>query len=183
VAGRAPYALGMAELTRVVEVLQRTPGVLRALLVGLSPEWTHHGYGPETWSAYEVVGHLTVAERLEWMPRVERVLEHGESRPFDPFPQKATVSPSSGPGLSELVEEFASLRRASLAALEARRLTGADLLRTGTHPALGRVTLGQLLSTWAVHDLHHLRQAELAVAWQYREEVGPWRAFLNTLSR
>jgi hypothetical protein len=173
----------MIDLPDAVDMLQRTPGVLRALLGGLPASWTHGNYGPGTWSAYEVVGHLIAAERDDWFPRIRRILDRGESTPFDPFPHNATTPPGSGPPLVALLDEFASLRARSLRDLESLRLTPADLARAGTHPALGRVTLGQLLATWTVHDLHHLRQAALAMAWQYRDEVGPWRAYLNTLTR
>ena len=171
----------MHDLARTVEILERTPAVLRGLLLGISEMWTHGRYGANTWSARDVVGHLIVAEGDDWMPRLRRILEHGESRPFDPFPHDATAPP--GAALPALLDEFQRLRAASLRDLRALNLAPPDLDRTGTHPSLGRVTVGQLLATWAVHDLHHIRQACLAMAWQYRDEVGPWRAYLNTLAR
>ncbi len=172
----------MHTLSSTLEILQRTPAVLRSQLLGLSEAWTHGNYGEGTWNAYQVVGHLIVAERDDWMPRLRRIMEHGERRPFDPFPHDATAARASAVPLSELLDEFQRARETSLRDLRALNLTPADLDRTGTHPALGRVTVGQLLSTWAVHDLHHLRQVFLAMAWQYREDVGPWRAYLNTLA-
>jgi uncharacterized damage-inducible protein DinB len=162
-----------------IAVLERTPAVLRTLLLDLPDSWTAHNYGPNTWSAHQVVGHLIVAERDDWMPRLRRILEHGESKPFDPFPHDAT----SDAALPAMLQEFARLRTGSLRDLQQLNLTTMDLARTGTHPALGRVTAGQLLSTWAVHDLHHLRQICLSMAWQARTDVGPWRAYLNTLTR
>lgn len=133
--------------------------------------------------AHEVVGHLIVGERDDWMPRLRRILQEGELRPFDPFPHDATISPGSGRPLGDLLTEFASLRMAGLDELWSLRLSPDDLARTGLHPSLGRVSVGQLLATWAVHDLHHLRQIGLAMAWQCREQVGPWRVYLNTLHR
>lgn len=186
----------MSSLPHTLEILHRTPATLRALLLGLSDHWTLANYGPGTWSAYQVLGHLIVAERDDWIPRLRIILQHGESRPFDPFPHDATISPAppgvatSGvapPGaatpLSQLLEEFDRLRSANLRELLAFNLSPADLERTGTHPALGRVTAGQLLATWAVHDLHHIRQTCLAMAWQHRDEVGSWRTYLNTLTQ
>lgn len=167
----------------VMDVLSRTPGVVRELVAGADPRWTGGNYGEGTWSAAEVVGHLITAERDDWMPRVRRILKDGEAVPFDPFPHQATKKPAPGQGLDGFVREFGELRALGLAELRGLSLTPADLSKCGTHPALGRVTLGQLLSTWAVHDLHHLRQMALAMAWQYRDEVGPWRAYLNTLAR
>ncbi len=170
-------------IERTTEILERTPIVVGALLGGLGPEWTERNYGEGTWSAYEVVGHLIVAERLDWLPRIGRILECGELRAFDPFPHDAAISPASGVGLATLLDEFAEQRAASLSQLRGLGLTAEDLERTGMHPALGRVSMSQLLAAWAAHDLHHLRQIGLAMAWQYRQEVGPWRAYLNTLVR
>lgn len=172
----------MHDLSRTLEVLDRTPAALRELLSGLSDPWTRGRYGEGTWSACEVVGHLIVGERDDWMPRLRTILRHGESRPFHPFPHDATSEDQTVP-LADLLDEFQRLRTANTRELRALNLSATDLARTGVHPALGRVTAAQLLATWAVHDLHHLRQTCLAMAWQYRDDVGPWRAYLNTLDR
>jgi len=171
------------DLPRTLEIIERTPAVLRSLLLGVSDSWTKGRYGERTWSAYEVVGHLIVAEKEDWMPRLHRILEHGERVAFDPFPHDSTVSRDSLIPISDLLDEFQRLRARNLHDLRSLNLSPVDLERTGMHPALGCVTAGQLLATWAVHDLHHIRQACLAMAWQYRENVGPWRAYLNTLTR
>ncbi len=172
----------MHKLSRSIEILERTPAVLRSLLLGLPDFWVGGDYGPGTWSALQVVGHLIVGERDDWIPRLRRILEHGESVPFDPFPHDATAA-APGTPLEELLDEFERLRAENLRELHAINLSHADLERTGTHPAFGRVTASQLLSTWVVHDLHHLRQISLAMAWQYRDAVGPWCQYLNTLNR
>lgn len=172
----------MHDLPRTLEILDRTPATLRTLLSGLSDPWTRADYGDGTWSAYQVVGHLIIGEREDWMPRLRTILKHGEGRPFAPFPHDAT-SPDQTTPLADMLDEFQSLRAANTRELRTLSLTPADLERSGTHPAFGRVTAAQLLGTWAVHDLHHIRQACLAMAWQYRDEVGPWRAYLNTLHR
>ncbi|MFZ4573801.1 MAG: GNAT family N-acetyltransferase [Phycisphaerales bacterium] len=172
---------GGHDLAQTLAVLERTPGVLDALLRGVPSEWTQHNYGERTWCAREVVGHLIVAERDDWVPRLTRIIECGETRPFDPFPHDSTVN--TGVLLDELLDEFARLRQRSLREVAAMNLTPVVQCRTGIHPALGRVTVAQLLATWAVHDLHHLRQIALAMAWQYRDSVGPWREYLNTLAR
>ncbi len=173
----------MHDLSQTVEILGRTPAVLHSLLHGVSDSWAKGRYGEGTWNAYEVVGHLIVAERDDWMPRLRRILQDGESRPFDPFAHDATADPAMKTPLPTLLHEFQRLRTGNLEDLRALNLSPADLARTGMHPALGRVTAAQLLSTWTVHDLHHIRQACLAMAWQYRDDVGPWRAYLNTLQR
>jgi uncharacterized damage-inducible protein DinB len=168
-------------LGHVESVLERTPRVLDALLRGQQSDWTHGNYGSGTWSAYEVVGHLIVAEKDDWVPRVRMILEQGEARAFDPFPHDAAIHPSSGRSLDALLDEFAARRGESLGVLRGFTLTESDFARRGRHPSLGPVTLGELLSTWAVHDLHHTRQIGRAMAYQARGLVGPWRAYLNTL--
>ena len=173
----------MHDLPSLLTILRRTPDVLHILLNDLEAGWTHASYGSGTWSAYEVVGHLIAAEQDDWMPRARRILEHGTSIPFEPFAHQSTISPSGGPPLSALLEKFRLLRAENLRALQSLSLTPAELDRRGLHPALGEVTLRQLLTTWTVHDLHHLRQIALAMAWQARDEVGPWREYLNTLHR
>lgn len=170
-------------LEHAMAILERTPRVLDSLLRGLPSEWTHRHYGSGTWCAYEVVGHFIINEHLDWLPRLRRILQHGESVAFDPFPHDATIKPNSGRSLESLLDEFAAMRYQSLRDLRSLHLSPTDLDRAGTHPAFGRVTASQLLATWVVHDLHHLRQISLAMAWQYRDAVGPWRAYLNTLSR
>jgi uncharacterized damage-inducible protein DinB len=168
-------------LPNTIATLERTPPTLRALLTGLDPALTQANYGEGTWSAYEVVGHLIVGEREDWIPRARIILEYGPARPFDPFPHDATIHPTSGRPLEDLLDEFATLRAANLDTLRAMRLTPDHLALKGTHPALGQVTLAQLLATWATHDLHHTRQICRALAHQSRNLVGPWRDYLNTL--
>ena len=170
-------------LTRTVSVLERTPRVLDTLLRGLDPALTLSDYGPGTWSAYNVVGHLIIGEREDWIPRARRILEHGTARAFEPFPHDATIRPESGRSLASLLDEFAALRAESLRALAAMRLGPSELSLKGRHPAFGEVTMQQLLATWEVHDVHHIRQACTAIAYQSRELVGPWRAYINTLPR
>lgn len=162
--------------------LARTPSVLRELFAGATPEALVSPYAPGSFSPYNAVGHLIIGERTDWIPRARIILEHGESRPFDPFGHQSTIEPAEGPPPGELLAEFTRLREDNLAALDAMRLTEADLARTGTHPALGVVTLGQLISTWAAHDLHHTAQVCKGLAAAYRDRVGPWRAYLGILT-
>ena len=136
--------------------------------------------GNDTWSAFVIVGHLIVGERTDWMPRVRIILERGEARPFDPFDRSAE-SEIQGKSLEQLLDEFARLRRENLAALQALNLQPDDLARRGRHPALGAVTLAELLATWVVHDLTHLHQLSRVMAHQYRDAVGPWNVYLGVL--
>ncbi len=162
-------------------VLRRTPATLRALLLNLPACWTDAVEGPDTWSPFDVVGHLIHGERSDWMPRVEHILQHGESVAFRPFDRDAMFTESKGRSLPELLDTFADLRAESLARLSVLGLTDADLNRRGTHPEFGAVTMGQLLATWTAHDLGHLAQVTRVMARQYTETVGPWRAYLSLL--
>ena len=164
-------------------VLVRTPAVFRVMLTGLGSEWIGANEGGESWSPFDVLGHLVHGERADWIPRVKIILEQGESRPFDPFDRSAQFEESKGKDLEELLDEFETLRRDNLEALEGLELEFEDYNRTGTHPDLGTVTLRQLLSTWAVHDLGHIAQAARVLAKQYADEVGPWRAHVPVLDR
>ncbi len=164
-----------------IALLTRTPATLDALLRGLPDIWVRSNEGKDTWSAFDVVGHLIFGERTDWMPRVRIILEHGEARPFDPFDRLAQFKGSQDKSLGQLLDDFARLRRENLAALQKLNLQPEDLTRRGRHPALGVVTLSELLATWAVHDLTHLHQLSRVLAHQCRNAVGPWNAYLGVL--
>jgi len=168
-------------LTETISLLARTPAALNALLRDLPEIWTLRNEGEKTWSAFDVIGHLIHGERTDWMPRAKRILESGESRPFDPFDRWAQEQESLGQSLEQLLDEFVRLRWENLNELRGLNLTEQDMERRGRHPALGIVTLSQLLSTWAVHDLTHLHQISRLMAYQYRNTVGPWGAYLGVL--
>ena len=171
------------ELTEGLAVLERTPGALRALLAGLPPRWIDGDEGPETFSARENVAHLIHGERTDWIPRARIILAQGTGRRFEPFDRFAHQRESAGKGIAELLDELAQLRAANLATLRGWTLGERELALQGEHPALGTVTLRQLLATWVAHDLGHVAQIARVLAKQYREEVGPWRAYLPVLDR
>jgi hypothetical protein len=170
------------EIDEATTLLARTPATLDALLRGLPDGWIHAHEGGETWSPFDVIGHLIHGERTDWLPRVKIILEDGEARTFPPFDRFAQFEASKGRTLASLLDEFAHLRRSSLDGLAALRLSDADLTRAGRHPAFGLVTLRQLLATWVVHDHDHIVQVARVLARQYTEEVGPWRAYLRVVS-
>ncbi len=170
------------QLQKSIQILQRTPATLRALLSGLSEEWVAGNEGPETFSPFDVVGHLIHGERTDWIPRARIILQHGPSQPFEPFDRFAMWEENRDKTLASLLDTFEVLRRENLAALERLRLSEADLDRKGTHPELGAVTMRQLLATWAVHDLNHIGQIARVMARQYESEVGPWREYIGILS-
>ncbi len=167
-------------LAEAVAVLERTPASLSALLRGLPDWWVRATEGEGTWSPYDVIGHLIHGERKDWLPRVRHILA-GDQRPFEPVDRKAQFTESQGRSMDELLATFAELRRESVAALLEMNLTRTDLDRTGQHPALGTVTLGQLLATWVTHDLDHVGQIARTMAKRYTHAVGPWSAYLSIL--
>ena len=168
-------------LDQTIALLARTPATLNALLRDLPGAWTSANEGEQTFSPFEIVGHLAHGERADWIPRVRMILDFGESRSFVPFDRFAQQRESEGKSLPTLLDEFGSLRAENLAQLRALNLTEQDLARRGKHPRLGTVTLSQLLATWAAHDMTHLHQVSRTLAHQYREAVGPWSEFLGVL--
>jgi hypothetical protein len=168
-------------LAETTEVLTRTPTTLNALLRGLPSIWVRRNEGNDSWNAFDIVGHLIVGERTDWIPRVRILLENGGARPFDPFDRFAQLKESQGKSMEQLLDDFGRLRRENLAALQALNLQPEDLTRRGRHPVLGAVTLSELLATWAVHDLTHMHQLSRVMAHQYRDAVGPWSAYLGVL--
>ena len=163
----------MFRVDEALPVLQRTPGALRALLQDLPDAWTSATEGPNTWSPFDVVGHLIHADRTDWVPRVKHILRHGDAVPFPAFDREAMFAASSGLSLTELLDTFDRLRKDSLARLAELELTDADLARSGLHPQFGAVTLDQHLATWVAHDLGHVSQVVRVMARQYTDAVGP----------
>jgi hypothetical protein len=169
------------DVEQATEILSRTPSVFHALLRDLADPWVLSNEGGESWSPFDVLGHLIHGERADWIARASLILEKGETQKFDPFDRFAQLDESKGKSLVDLLNEFAVLRSGNLATLREWKLTAADLERRGRHPEFGVVTLSQLLSTWVVHDLGHIGQAARVMAKQYAEEVGPWSAYLTVL--
>jgi len=169
------------DLDQAMEILERTPRVLRAMLAGLTDGWVHGNYGENTFSPFDVVGHLLTGEMTDWIPRVKLILEHGPAKPFAKYDRYAQFEDSPNKSLAQLLDEFERARAANVAALRELRITPPQLAKRGRHPALGEVTLENLLATWAAHDLNHVAQIAKAMATQYEEAVGPWREYLGIL--
>lgn len=170
------------DLKEALEILARTPSILRTQIQGLSPGWLINDYGQNTWSVHQVIGHLIWGERTDWIPRIKHILKHGNSVMFEPFDRSGHHSLCEASSTIELVDLFESARNESLKALRILRLAEVDFTKTGLHPTLGAVTLGQLMATWTVHDLNHIAQINKAMAFQCRDLVGPWRECLSILS-
>jgi hypothetical protein len=171
------------QLENAIEVLSRTPSALNSLLRDVSDDWTHKNEGGESWSPFDILGHMVHGERADWIPRARIIIDHGTARPFDPFDRFAMFEESKGKSMNDLLDEFDLLRRKSLEELESLNITPDKLQSPGTHPSLGEVTLAQLLSTWVVHDLSHTAQITRVMCRQYTDEVGPWAAYLPILKR
>lgn len=171
------------QLDQATEILRRTPATLNSLLHQLPNEWALSNEGPDSWSPFDVIGHLIHGEESDWIPRAKIILGYGEDRPFAPFDRFAMFERSRGKSLSDLLTTFERLRAESLKELEKMNLTPEMLRKRGRHPELGVVTLSQLLSTWVVHDLGHVGQIVRVMAKQYDEAVGAWRDYLPVLSR
>lgn len=171
------------QLDQAVDILSRTPQTLSRLLRGLPDEWVRSNEGEASWSAFDVLGHLIHGEETDWISRARIILEHGESRAFEPFDREGMLEKSIGKSFADLLDDFESLRANNLKALAEMDLTADKLKLRGTHPSLGVVTLEQLLATWVIHDLSHIAQIARVMCKQYDVEVGPWKAFFPILIR
>lgn len=168
-------------LENTIALLSHMPPALGALLCGLPDDWTMCNEGQNTWSAYDIVGHLVHCEIDDWIPRARRILADGETTPFDPFDRQGHRKLVVGKTLAQLLDDFAARRAANVDELRSWKLASADLEKRGLHPALGPVTLSELLAAWAAHDLNHLHQMARVMAHPYREAVGPFRAYLGVM--
>ncbi len=169
------------KLNQSIQILQRTPAVLQTLLSGLADDWINKNEGGDTWSAFDIVGHLLYGEKTDWMVRMEIILESGTSETFIPFDRFAQFNESKGKSMDNLLNAFTSARKQNIEKLSSAKLTEKLLDKKGVHPAFGEVTLRQLIATWTVHDLAHLSQITRVMAKQYKEETGPWLQYINLL--
>lgn len=170
-------------LPNAIQILERTPVVFRALMRGLPDAWTAPNEGGDTFSAIDNLGHVIHGERTDWIPRARLILAQGQNVRFTTFDRFAHRTERAGKSVAQLLDELEGLRRANLDEVKGWRLTDRELVLEGEHPALGRVTLSQLLATWVVHDLGHVAQTSRVLAKQYRSAVGPWREYLPVLDR
>ena len=173
----------MFTVERSIQILERTPEVLGLLLQDISDDWTSNNEGGESWSVYDVIGHLIHGEETDWIPRIEIILSEREDKTFRPFDRFAQLSKLKTVPLKTLVDKFKTLRKKNIERLRSKSLTEKMLQEKGIHPALGEVTLAQLIATWVVHDLDHLSQISRVMAKQYKSEVGAWSEYLKILKQ
>lgn len=175
------------DIEQAIDVLSRTPRVLSAMLNGMngtpSEPWAMNNYGPDTFSPFDVIGHLIHGEKTDWIPRARIILDYGEDRPFETFDRYAMYEANRGKHMDELLDTLAKLRAENIENLRAMKITEKHLALTGIHPELGRITLGNLLATWVCHDLSHTHQIAKSMAFQYRDNVGPWRDYITLLPK
>ena len=169
-------------MEKSIEILERTPEVLETMLQNVSADWTENNEGGETWSVFDVLGHLVHGEKTDWIARMEIILSDAPDKKFAPFDRFAQFEDSEAKTLRELLEEFKGLRKKNVDVLRSKKLTTENLEQKGVHPAFGEVTLKQLLATWTVHDLDHISQISRVMAKQYKEAVGPWTQYLKILN-
>jgi DinB superfamily len=168
-------------IEQAIEILERTPAVCTALLAGLSNDWVMNNEGPETFSPYDVIGHLIHGEKTDWTERTKMILDFGNTKTFVKWNRFAQYEESKGKSLVQLLDEFAVIRKQNIAWFKSLQLTETDFDKKGMHPVLGEVTLKNLLSTWVAHDLTHIAQITRVMAKQYKEEMGPWPQFFRIL--
>lgn len=171
------------DLKKSLDILTRTPYVLDTLIGGIDDEWIHNNEGKDTWSPFDIVGHLIHGERTDWIPRTNLILSDSPTKEFESFNRFAQFEESKGKTLHQLLDTFKILRKENIFVLKSKNITGEDLSKKGVHPAFGEVTLKQLLATWTAHDLSHLAQIARVMAKQYTHEVGPWKQYLPILTR
>ena len=170
-------------IEEAILILERTPLILTAQLKDLSENWTNANEGPNTWSPFDVLGHLLHAENTDWILRLEIILSESTDKLFKPFDRFAQLEESGGKTINQLFEEFGFARKKNLEILRSKNINESILEMEGIHPNFGNVTLRNLLSTWVAHDLNHLSQINRVLANQYKEEVGPWSEFLRILNK
>jgi DinB superfamily len=168
-------------INKSIEILERTPHVLIQLTNNLSADWTMNNEGGETWSVFDVIGHLIHGEKTDWIIRIEIILSEGANKEFEPFDRFAQLKVSKGKSLEQLLKEFLAVRESSLKKLKGFKLTENDFNKTGIHPKFGTVTLSQLIAAWTVHDLDHISQISRVMSKQYKEQSGPWIEYMKIL--
>ncbi len=170
-------------LEKSLEILERTPVILESYLSKLSDEWLKNNEGEDTWSPYDVIGHLIVGEKTDWMVRIQTIMNNSEGKLFEPFDRFAQKNEDQNRSIDELLSEFSKIRKKNLSDLNSLSIEQEDLKRVGIHPEFGEITLEQLISTWVVHDVGHIAQISRVMAKQYKAKVGPWIKYLSILKK
>jgi len=171
------------DLNKSIEILERTPIILESMMHGLSSSWIKSNEGENTWSPYDILGHLIFGEKTDWIVRAKIILSQSEDKTFEPFDRFAQLKEDQSRTTEDLITEFKKLRKSNISALKSLNITSTTLEAKGIHPELGSVTLEQLISVWVVHDLGHIAQISRVMAKQYSENVGPWKAYTTILSK
>ncbi|WP_299681936.1 DinB family protein [uncultured Dokdonia sp.] len=169
------------QLEKIIPILERTPSILKTFLENLDPDWMHQHEGENTWSPYDIIGHLIHGEKTDWIPRTKQILDSTYTDAFEPFDRFAQFENSKGKTLEMLLEEFMVLRAENIDILKSLALTQEGLTKKGRHPELGTVTLKNLLAAWTIHDLSHINQITRVMAKDLKNDVGPWETYLTVI--
>ncbi len=168
-------------VTETIQIIERTPAVLHAMLFSFPETLVHANEGRETWSVFDIVGHMIEGEKTDWIPRMNIILTNNDNKQFEPFNRFSQIEANTNKTLSTLLSEFDTLRKQNVYILQEKNLQEEDLQKTGIHPEFGQVTLSQLIATWAVHDLNHIAQICRVISYKYRQETDPWIKYLRIL--
>jgi DinB superfamily len=171
------------DLNKSIEILERTPGIVTALLQDLSSEWLFNNEGADTWSPYDIIGHYIEGEKTDWIPRMRIILSNDEDKRFVPFNRFAQLNNDKNTPINTLLHEFTEWRKNNILELKEANLNEEKLNKKGIHPEFGEVTLRQLLATWVAHDLNHIHQISRVMAKQYKEEIGPWTRYISVVNK
>ncbi|MDX1584173.1 MAG: DinB family protein [Thermoanaerobaculia bacterium] len=152
----------------VIDLLERNGKVLFDLLEGAGPKFAAWKPSAGGWSPLEVACHLLDEEREDFRSRIRLTLEDPRKDWPGIDPERWVTERSyAGRELGEVIEELRRERASSVAWL---RSTPLDLDVAHAHPQLGRLRVGDLLASWAAHDLLHLRQLT-RLQYQWLEEL------------
>ncbi|MEO5906757.1 MAG: DinB family protein [Saprospiraceae bacterium] len=169
------------EIADAIQILSRTPRVLREMLSGLDDKWLYADEGVGTWTPHGVIAHLIFGEQTDWIPSMQIILGDQRNKNFIPFDREGHLSLAKGRTIESLLHQFEQIRKENIDILQAADIISDDFSKTGIHPAFGEVTLSQLLAAWVVHDMTHIVQISRVIATQYVEEVGPWKEYMGVI--
>ncbi|HEY1047140.1 MAG TPA: DinB family protein [Bacteroidia bacterium] len=168
------------DLNQSLKQLGNNPSVFRSLLSPIKEEWLNVNEGEGTWTIKEVLAHLIVCEKTNWLPRIKLILSETQ-KTFEPMDMSIHLEIAAENTIEELLQEFETLRASNISELASYNLSDTDLHKTGMHPKLGQVRLSEVISTWTTHDLSHLSQILRILAKQNQQHVGGFETYLRIL--
>ncbi|MCH5687321.1 hypothetical protein LWM68_25505 [Niabella sp. W65] len=104
-------------LLKSLEIIERTPGIIYAMLWGLSNEWVTGNEGDNTWNV-KVVAHLIICEKTNWLARVKIILSNDADKNLEPIDMTTHFELAKNNSLETLLHDFKMLREESVTALK-----------------------------------------------------------------